>query len=838
MMPPLFFFLLLLGGKSTVLGCDSGSTSDSVPISRLNPNQFYKICPSQLAQGASLGQPICGDGTDFSFFFSKPVQRNANDKRLLIEFMGGGACWDAETCQKAGSFVSFPEQFNDFMGLSCSEISYAVQDSNGYPVSMLCARSIGQTDFTEYNTIVIPYCTQDVHTGDNTITYDDGTTMNHKGGHNTMGVLRWIFKNYPNPDQIAITGCSAGGTALPVAYDLIRNHYKGGMGRRTVQISTVMDSPVYLTPSYFLQSALGNWNSKTMLQQIIGNNFEKWRYSEEYPTKVFDSVLRRGSNKDQWGFVSHTQDPVSLAYYEWMSGNGGNDDDGQRRLENNGEYDQWLNETTAALQTIKNKHKNVADYFIEAEGHCSFGLYYALQDDGFESWAANIFQEQRVGVGPTTPRSVGLFLFSVAIGALLFAGGFYSSRNEKNEIQMDDGKGSALLEQGTNNTKKKTRFIRSVKNAFRQFLTSVISWSGPVSSFPITAAYAVATTLYFWAMIISKGFAHPLNNPSLGPSAIGLSDFGINNPSLIVYYGQIFRLVTSAMLCSGITTYLIVLLCLWCFTKPLEQMIHNSIHFGVICLIIILGSNLCYALAAEGASCSSVALVLGLNTVCIILRRKMGNLLIRRISIVTIFFLFLASAVFPFNNWRMLLAAILFGMLIGLFVARVVKRDIRELGDGLHTTNAQDGGTIHIQRKGLLLVGGVLAVLFVCVIFRVNAPDRLYLQPYYTGCDLMYAEGEDVSSVAQNYMNNDNDDGRLLRQLDDGYDSICAQFCIPHIAAEGAVYGSDRVVGLPVTRGKCEDLGYDEHMADKTFEYFSYSLDVEIFTTAQTDDNN
>jgi hypothetical protein len=75
-------------------GCDKDSVSDAVPLKKLAPNQIHKICPSQLKSTGNhsqgdilLGQPICGDGTNFSFFVTKPIKAKANTGKVLFEFM-------------------------------------------------------------------------------------------------------------------------------------------------------------------------------------------------------------------------------------------------------------------------------------------------------------------------------------------------------------------------------------------------------------------------------------------------------------------------------------------------------------------------------------------------------------------------------------------------------------------------------------------------------------------------------------------------------------------------------------------------------------------------------
>ena len=139
--------------------------------------------------------------------------------------MGGGACWDANTCGQQQSYLTFPEKLNDFVGYSCSEVHAAQGDKQ---FNMFCAQSnVGGVDFTEYNTIIVPYCTQDVFVGSKSMTYDNGSTVNHVGGANTMAVMEWVFENFPNPSHIVLTGCSAGGTALPIAYDMLNSKFQG-----------------------------------------------------------------------------------------------------------------------------------------------------------------------------------------------------------------------------------------------------------------------------------------------------------------------------------------------------------------------------------------------------------------------------------------------------------------------------------------------------------------------------------------------------------------------------------------------------------------------------------
>jgi membrane associated rhomboid family serine protease len=817
-------------------GCDEDSIGDAIPLSKLAPNQFHKICPSQLDSSGSrsgqgdkfLGQPICGDGTNFSFFVTKPIQRKANTDRILIEFMGGGACWDEQTCTYNAAATTFPQALNDFVGFSCSEVAYAVDNLGGYPISLLCSRSIGNTDFTEYSNIIVPYCTQDIHIGDQTTTYEDGTIIHHRGGHNTMGVLRWLFKNFDNPSHIVLTGCSAGGSILPVVYDLIRKHYSH-IGRRTVQISIIADSPVYLTPEYFLENGFGNWNPETLTNKI-GFNYKKWRYSDEYSTRVWGHVLKRGHNKDQWGIVTHNNDPISLAYFQWMSGEG-DENRYQRNLNNNkneNENDsEWFKELTSSLNTIQKQHKNVETYFIDKEGHCSFGLYYPMLEDSFQDWAFDIVEEQNLG-SPTPAPAV--FFLAMGMAFLVFLGGYYSRRRIKREITVvsDEAFLDDIVESTSDLEVHSSRSSESLS-----FHDSCVR---SITTFPITVSYLVAITVYFLVMISSQGFVHPLNNPSLGPSPMSLSHFGINNPSLIIYRGQFFRLISSSFLCSGVITFLLVVICLWFYARPLEKMLRNDLQFICAMALIIVSTNVCFALIGHGASCSSVALVLGLNVVYIILRKRFEYSSVVGLTISTVLMAILVITIFPFNSGIMILIGMATGAFVGLSVLTVASKEpsmIQE--DGLEIRKV-DVNPVKISSRALRGFGSVFFLMFLVLLFRLRRPNRLYLQPYYTSCNVMYIAGEDVdtiintfgSSYRYRYRRRSNQ-----RQLN-GYSfeaaTLCAEFCIPHLVSRLTVIGAEQLFRLPLTTGVCDDIGYDVHIADKTVVLSGYSLDFEIFT--------
>ena len=666
---------------------------------------------------------------------------------------------------------------------------------DGMELSLLCARlpyETGGVDLRKYTTIVIPYCTQDVHLGDNFIKYGDeydGQQIAHKGASNMMGVLRWLFKNFPNPSQILLTGCSAGGTALPIAYNLITSHYNTRFSAfRSVQVNVIADSAVYLTPSYFLENSISNWNPFPLIKKT-GFSYGKYRYDENFPTKLWDYIIKKGSRRDRWGFLTHTADPVSIAYFEAMNGYNYDDDDS----------DTWWTYLSSSLSSLENTHKNFKAFYREdEEGHCSFGLHYGFMQDDFGSWVGSIFKEDEV-LGKRRP-SVALFIFSTLFGLGVSVG--LLKKADKVEVDSVD-----LLQNRPQ--LKETR------------LSMIPIWlESHVQNSPITIGYMCTLTLYFWSMIFASSFTNILDNPSIGPTAGVLSSFGINNPSLVVYDFHWWRPFSAIIVCSGLLTYLIVMFICWKHSRQLEERLSNSYVLCQVAFMVSTGSNLIYASTRDGASCGSVSFVLGLNAFSISMAKRGlaidqedGALLFPSPWISTFFICLISCVVFPFNNWVLICSSVLLGIIIARFI------DVEE---GI---NAYE--KMKINRKFLSAFIILSSLLFMTLILRLRKPDRLYENPYFTGCNQMFT---DKAAEIVSMFSGDNGQERL-RKLNDSMDgqAICAQMCVPHIASSGAEWGIERYLGVTLMHGTCEDIGYSDFYVAKTLSYFSYSLDVELF---------
>mgnify|MGYP006269702717 CR=1 FL=1 len=155
------------------------------------------------------GETACAVG-EYRFY----ARQDAPD-RVFIHLDGGGACWDAETCA-LDSGVYYTE-----VGPSPAQRD-GVFDL-GHPDNPVASHSM----------LVIPYCTGDVHLGNRDTTYtlekEDGTretvTVPHRGLANAEAALEWLYERFDAPEQIVVTGSSAGAVATAFYADQLARRY-------------------------------------------------------------------------------------------------------------------------------------------------------------------------------------------------------------------------------------------------------------------------------------------------------------------------------------------------------------------------------------------------------------------------------------------------------------------------------------------------------------------------------------------------------------------------------------------------------------------------------------
>ena len=196
------------------------------------------------------GETICSFGAPYAFF-ARPGTVN----KVIVDFIGGGACWDELTCSMA-NFSTEVESISLPSAIPTDNEPHGIYD-----------HTRAENPFADWYHVVIPYCTGDFHWGDSVITYAEGTanelTINHKGAINARAVLKWVYDNFSAPEQILVTGCSAGSFGSALWSADVMNHYPN------TEVFQFGDSGAGIGTEKVITEGFPSWNAEGALPAYI-----------------------------------------------------------------------------------------------------------------------------------------------------------------------------------------------------------------------------------------------------------------------------------------------------------------------------------------------------------------------------------------------------------------------------------------------------------------------------------------------------------------------------------------------------------------------------------------
>jgi Pectinacetylesterase len=171
----------------------SGATAETAPSATASASSEW----TQVVPG---GDCECADASEFSFWV-----RPADPTRVVLFLQGGGACFDASTCSFTDGTYSVTADADDNPGLEPTGI---FDDRPDNP-------------FAGWSVVFVPYCTGDVHLGDNVHEYSPELTVHHKGLVNGRAAVSYLAESFPDAEQVAVVGESAGSVASPLYGGLV-----------------------------------------------------------------------------------------------------------------------------------------------------------------------------------------------------------------------------------------------------------------------------------------------------------------------------------------------------------------------------------------------------------------------------------------------------------------------------------------------------------------------------------------------------------------------------------------------------------------------------------------
>jgi len=193
---------------------------------KVNPGPGSVSLALQSASGTFSRSftPTCSGrpGTDPTYTF---LVKRGTTNNLLINFMGGGACWSDTNCLGPSSTITY---FPDVASFQQATLAIA---SPILDVGVLDHRNTANP-FRDWNMVFIPYCSGDIHIGSNDTTYVDpqtgvSSTIRHRGFDNFLAVLSYLQLQFPESSvgRVFVTGQSAGGYGAIFDFPFIKELY-------------------------------------------------------------------------------------------------------------------------------------------------------------------------------------------------------------------------------------------------------------------------------------------------------------------------------------------------------------------------------------------------------------------------------------------------------------------------------------------------------------------------------------------------------------------------------------------------------------------------------------
>jgi len=310
------------------------------------------------------GETRCARGTPFKYFV-----RRGSVNRVVIDFRGGGACWDQPTCSLTGANSLFQEDAEPDAFIADESRARGFYDHND-----------SRNPFKDWHHVYIPYCTGDIHWGENDKTYtnasgDKSFTINHRGATNVKAVLDWVYQNVASPEKLFVTGCSAGAYGSIIWSSYVKNHYK------TAKVYQFADSGAGIITDDFFKLSFPSWNASknfpTFIPGVDPTTLTRLPQLYDAIGKHFNDMFLSAYNT--------TYDENQYFYYKAMGG---------------GTVNEWSEKMLASVAQIEAATLNFHAYIAPDFQHCilPYPEFYDRTSNGVMliNWLSDVINDRPV----------------------------------------------------------------------------------------------------------------------------------------------------------------------------------------------------------------------------------------------------------------------------------------------------------------------------------------------------------------------------------------------------------------------------------------------------------
>jgi hypothetical protein len=278
------------GGSGAANGTTSTSTGTTTGTTTTIPAEPIAT-PKEQWTWVPFDNAFCANGT------TTGIGANLTDKssKVVIYLMGGGACWNELTCYTVKTAANIDS------GYGQAQFDGDAKNLNG----SLFDRTDPNNPLKDASYFFVPYCTGDVHAGDNPDAVYGGKPTKHVGFANMAAYLARIVATFPASERVLLSGSSAGGFGAGLNWWQAQQAFGG------VRVDLLDDSGPPLPSPYLSQSLEGQWRAAWNLNATLP---EGCAGCQTDLSAIF-GFYAQNLPKNRAALLSYTNDQVIASYF-------------------------------------------------------------------------------------------------------------------------------------------------------------------------------------------------------------------------------------------------------------------------------------------------------------------------------------------------------------------------------------------------------------------------------------------------------------------------------------------------------------------------------------------
>jgi hypothetical protein len=263
-------FAVALVSALGLAGCPGDGGDDRNAGAKAGVGAWARVAPG--------GKTRCARGGPYAFWI-----RRGDPKKLLVFFQGGGGCFDQRSCAVGSTW--FDDRVDDV-------------DRPQWQGGVLELERPANP-FRGWSVVYIPSCTGDVHVGTKLVDYGN-VKVHQKGWWNARAALARAYREFPKPDVVFVTGCSAGSVGSAFHLDAIIRRYRAG------RVTQLGDSLAFVFPR---RIRLRDWGTNAIFPPFFRVGNRRWTMVE------FIERLARAHPRRTIARFNHASDDVQERFY-------------------------------------------------------------------------------------------------------------------------------------------------------------------------------------------------------------------------------------------------------------------------------------------------------------------------------------------------------------------------------------------------------------------------------------------------------------------------------------------------------------------------------------------